>query len=264
MSGELSGSNIHVVYGHGSTRVQAVRGVSVSISTDRSLGLAGESGSGKSTLARTLVGMNPPTDGSVGWNGTPLSSLPARGAGSRPRIVQMVFQDPMSSLNPRMTVGEAIREALRVNEIPGDHRNETVRLLSIVGMDAADVDKYAFQFSGGQRQRIAIARALAVRPEVLVCDEATSALDVSVQASVLNLLRDIRRESGLALAVVSHNLDVLRYLCDDIAVMRQGVVVENRPAEDLFRDPQDPYTRMLLDAVPRFAVTPGIERRTAA
>ncbi len=145
----------------------------------------------------------------------------------------------------------------RVNDIPGDHRTETVRLLNIVGLSATDVEKYPFQFSGGQRQRVAIARALAVRPEVLVCDEATSALDVSVQASVLNLLRDIRRESGLALAVVSHNLDVLRYLCDDIAVMRQGVVVENRPAEDLFRDPHDPSRGCWLDAVPRFSVTAG-------
>ncbi|MDF2507009.1 MAG: oligopeptide transporter ATP-binding protein [Microbacterium sp.] len=264
MSGQLIGSDIHVVYGRGATRVYAVRGVSVTVSTERSLGLAGESGSGKSTLARALVGMSRPTDGRVEWNGARLETLPARGEGSRPRIVQMVFQDPMSSLNPRMTVGDAIREALQVNDIPGDHRTETVRLLNIVGLSATDVDKYPFQFSGGQRQRVAIARALAVRPQVLVCDEATSALDVSVQASVLNLLRDIRRESGLALAVVSHNLDVLRYLCDDIAVMRQGVIVENRPAEDLFRDPHDPYTRMLLDAVPRFSVTPGIRRGTAA
>ena len=169
----------------------------------------------------------------------------------------------MSSLNPRMTVGETIREALQVNAIPGDHRAEVTRLLGTVGLDAAAVKKYPFEFSGGQRQRVAIARALAVRPQVLVCDEATSALDVSVQASVLNLLRDIRREVGLALAVVSHNLDVLRYLCDDIAVMRDGVVVESQPAEDLFQHPQDPYTRMLLETVPRFAVTPGIERGTA-
>ena len=264
MSGRLVGEDLHVVYGHGSSAVHAVRGVSISVSTERSLGLAGESGSGKSTVARALVGMNPPTEGTVLWNGVPLSKLPSRGPGSRPRIVQMVFQDPMSSLNPRMTVGDAIREALKVNDIPGDHRTEVVRLLKTVGMDASAVEKYPFQFSGGQRQRVAIARALAVRPEVLVCDEATSALDVSVQASVLNLLRDIRRDSGLALAVVSHNLDVLRYLCDDIAVMREGLVVENRPAEELFRDPRDPYTRMLLAAVPRFAVAPGIDRGDAA
>lgn len=263
MSGELRADDVHVVYGHGANRVHAVRGVSATISSDRALGIAGESGSGKSTLARALIGLLEPASGSVTFNGAPLAELPKRGEGSRPRVVQMVFQDPMSSLNPRMTVGDAIREALQVNDIPGDHRAEVRRLLGIVGLEVADASKYPFQFSGGQRQRIAIARALAVRPEVLVADEATSALDVSVQASVLNLLRDIRRESGLALAVVSHNLDVLRYLCDDIMVMRQGIAVETRPTEALFEDPHDPYTKMLLGAVPRFAVTPGIDRRAA-
>lgn len=264
MSGELIVDDVHVVYGHGAGQVHAVRGVSVAFSSDRALGIAGESGSGKSTLAKAIVGLLDPTAGNIAWNGQSIHSMPIRGPGSRARLIQMVFQDPMSSLNPRMTVGEAIREVLKVNEIPGDHRSEVVRLLRIVDLDAQTVDKYPFQFSGGQRQRVAIARALAARPQVLVADEATSALDVSVQAAVLNLLRDIRQETGLALAAVSHNLDVLRYLCEDIVVMRDGVAVEASPREQLFENPEDPYTRMLLDAVPRFSVTPGIDRWASA
>ncbi|MFT4235791.1 MAG: ABC transporter ATP-binding protein [Microbacterium sp.] len=257
MTAILRADDVHVTYGHGRARNRALRGATVEVTPERSLGLAGESGSGKSTLARVLVGLQTPTSGTVTWNGMPIAALPARGPGSRARVVQMVFQDPMSSLNPRMTAGEVLREALVVNDIAGDARAEVLRLLRLVDLDAAAVDKYPFQFSGGQRQRIALARALAVRPEVLVCDEMTSALDVSVQAAVLNLLRDIRAQSGLGLAVVSHNLDVLRYLCDEIAVMRNGIVVEQSAAEELFASPRDPYTRSLLDAIPRFAHTPG-------
>ncbi len=264
MTDALIADDVHVVYGHGRNRVHAVRGVSFAITPETSLGLAGESGSGKSTVARALVGLLEPSQGAVTWRGAALASLPQRGEGSRARTVQMVLQDPMSSLNPRMTAGDAIREALLVNDIPGDHRAETVRLLRMVDLDAAGVDKYPFQFSGGQRQRIALARALAVRPDVLVCDEMTSALDVSVQAQVLNLLRDIRNDTGLALAVVSHNLDVLRYLCDEIAVMRDGVVVEHAPADELFRQPREEYTRMLLASVPRFSVAPGVARGVIA
>lgn len=263
MSTELVANDVEIVYGHGRNRLQAVKGVSVTITPERSVGIAGESGSGKSTLARALVGMLTPVSGTVTFNGTPILDMPARGPGSRARAVQMVFQDPMSSLNPRMTAGEAIREALMVNDIPGDHRVETIRLLGTVGMDQSAVEKYPFQFSGGQRQRIALARAMAVRPDVLVCDEMTSALDVSVQAAVLNLLRDIRAETGLGLCVVTHNLDVLRYLCDDIVIMKSGEVVESGAAETLFTDPQQDYTRMLIAAVPRFAVTPGIDRSAA-
>lgn len=263
MSDALVADNVNIIYGHGRNQLHAVKDVSVRITAARSLGVAGESGSGKSTLARTLVGMLQPASGMVSWAGKPLKDLAERGPGSRARVIQMVFQDPMSSLNPRMTAGDAIREVLQVNDIPGDHRDETLRLLKTVDLDGSAVDKYPFQFSGGQRQRIALARAMAVRPEVLVCDEMTSALDVSVQAAVLNLLRDIRNETGLALCVVTHNLDVLRYLCDDIVIMREGAVVETAPAEHLFNNPQDPYTRMLLDAVPRFAVTPGIDRAHA-
>lgn len=260
MSDALVADDVHIVYGHGRHQLHAVKGVSVSVTAERSLGIAGESGSGKSTLARALVGMLQPAAGTISWAGKPIKSLPERGRGSRARTIQMVFQDPMSSLNPRMTAGDAIREALHVNDILGDHRAETVRLLKTVDLDSSAVDKFPFQFSGGQRQRIAMARALAVRPEVLICDEMTSALDVSVQAAVLNLLRDIRAETGLALCVVTHNLDVLRYLCDDIVIMREGEIVEAASADDLFTRPQDDYTRMLLDAVPRFAVTPGIEQ----
>lgn len=263
MSGELIADDVHVIYGHGARQLHAVRGVSVRFSSSRALGIAGESGSGKSTLAKAIVGLLEPSAGTVAWNGKSIHAMPLRGTGSRARVVQMVFQDPMSSLNPRMTVGEAIREVLHVTDAPGNHRTEVTRLLRIVDLEAQDVDKYPFQFSGGQRQRIAIARALAARPQILVADEATSALDVSVQAAVLNLLRDIRKETGLALAAVSHNLDVLRYLCEDIVVMRDGRVVEAAPREELFDHPQDPYTQMLLEAVPRFSVTPGIDREAS-
>ncbi|MFE4194582.1 ABC transporter ATP-binding protein [Paenarthrobacter sp. NPDC056912] len=260
MSEGLRATDISVSYGHGSQKTTALNGVSVTISPQQSLGLAGESGSGKSTLARVLVGLLAPERGTVTWNGRPLAELPRRGPDSRPRTVQLVFQDPAASLSQRMTVGQTLREALVVNDIPGDHRAEMLRLLGLVGLEARDADRYPFQFSGGQRQRIALARALAVRPAVLLCDEITSALDVSVQAGILNLLRDIRQETGLALAVVSHNLDVIRYLCDHVCVMRAGDVVEHGPTDEVLHAPADGYTRQLVEAVPRFAVPPGIHR----
>lgn len=255
----LKAQDVRVTYGHGSRAVQAVRGVSLAFSADRSLGIAGESGSGKSTLARALVGLLQPGSGTVEWGGRSILELPKHGPGSLTRTVQMVFQDPGSSLNQRMTVGDTLREALAVNAISGDHKAEVERLLNQVELKASDAVKYPYQFSGGQKQRIALARALAVRPEVLVCDEMTSALDVSVQAAILNLLREVRRETGLALAVVTHNLDVVRYLCDDVVVMRSGEVVEHGGTGEVFSDPQDLYTKRLLAAVPKFRFEPFSE-----
>ncbi len=257
----LAARDVHVVYGSRARAVQALRGVSVTVAPERSIGLAGESGSGKSTLARVLVGMQPQTSGTVTWDGRPLVSLPRSGSGARPRVVQLVFQDPMSSLNPKMTAGQAIGEALAVNRIPvEDQQAEVARLLDMVGLSSTDSKKFPFQFSGGQRQRVALARAVAVRPAVLVCDEMTSALDVSAQAVILNLLRDIRTQTGLGLAVVSHNLDVIRYLCDDVHVMRDGQVIESGPTMKVFDDPQETYTRQLVAAIPRFSVTPRRQR----
>lgn len=253
---DMLADDVSVTYGRGARAVKALDGVSVAFSAERSLGIAGESGSGKSTLGRLLIGMNAPDSGRVLIDGAPLSELPPTGPGSRPRAVQMVFQDPGSSLNARMTVGETIREALQANRIEVDPVAEARRLLDAVGLESDAENRYPFQFSGGQRQRVAIARALSVRPRVLVCDEPTSALDVSVQAAILDLLRSVRREWGLALAVITHNLDVVRYLCDDVVILKSGQVVEHGETTSVFASPRDPYTRALLDAVPRFRFEP--------
>ncbi|MFF2843619.1 ABC transporter ATP-binding protein [Paenarthrobacter sp. NPDC057981] len=252
----LEATNVRASYGHGRRKVDAVRGVNLKLSPQGSIGIAGESGCGKSTLARMLIGLLAPDEGEITWNGTRLADLPRTGAQSLPRTVQMVFQDPTSSLNPRMTVGATISEALRVNHIDVDVQEEARRLLTMVGLHPADAAKYPFQFSGGQKQRIAIARALAPRPKILVCDEMTSALDVSVQAAILNLLRAVRQEMQTGLLVITHNLEVVRYLCDDVVVMQSGDVIESGPTAQVFGDPQSSYTRQLLDAVPRFRFPP--------
>ncbi|WP_447648159.1 ABC transporter ATP-binding protein [Microbacterium forte] len=252
----VTASGIEVFYGRGRTRVQALRGVRVAFDDTRSLGIAGESGSGKSTLARVLVGMIEPDAGEVSIDGVPLSTMPVRGPLSRSRRVQMVFQDPSASLNARMTVSGTLAEALLVNGIEVDRRAEVDRLLDLVELPSAAKERYPFELSGGQKQRVAIARSLACRPSVLVCDEPTSALDVSVQAAILRLLADVRREERLALAVITHNLDVVRALCDDVVVMREGAVVEAGSSAHVFENPSDAYTRELLAAVPRMRYQP--------
>ncbi|MBP2329235.1 peptide/nickel transport system ATP-binding protein [Kibdelosporangium banguiense] len=248
---ELAATGLSVRYGSGRRAHMALCDVTVALNRGESLGLAGESGSGKSTLGKALVGLLDPYAGEVSWAGKPLSALPRRGPGSRSRTLQLVFQDPNSSLNQRMTVGATIAEALVVNQIEADVPVEVARLLEVVGLDPRDAGRYPYQFSGGQRQRIALARALAVRPEVMICDEITSSLDVSVQAQILNLLRDIHRETGMGLIVISHNLDVVHYLCRTVCVLRNGEIVEHGQTEQVFTDPRDEYTRELLAAVPR-------------
>lgn len=214
----------------------AVDDVSLTVARGEVTGLVGESGSGKSTLARAVAGLTP-------YQGT--ISAVARGH------VQMVFQDPHASLNPRMRVGDAIAEGLRV---PRPQRPaEIARLLDLVALPASYAAKYPRELSGGQRQRVAIARALAARPEVLIADEITSALDVSVQGAVLNLIRDLRAELGLTMLFISHNLAVVRYVCDAVAVMRHGRLVEAGPVDEVITTPRHAYTRALLDAVPRLA-----------
>jgi ABC-type glutathione transport system ATPase component len=229
----------------------ALSDVDIALSRGESLGVAGESGSGKSTLAKALVGLVQPHAGQVTWAGRPLSALSRRGPGSRSRTVQLVFQDPNSSLNRRMTIGATIAEALVVNGIEADVPGEVARLLDLVGLASGDVGRYPHELSGGQRQRIALARALAVRPQVLICDEITSSLDVSVQAQILNLLREIHRDTGTGLIVISHNLDVVRYLCRTVCVLRHGRIVESGPTDRVFANPREQYTRELLAAVPR-------------
>ncbi len=232
--------------------LRAVDGVDLEVGRGEALALVGESGSGKSTLALALSGLQPVNSGEIKLNGT---TVGARRSLADRRRVQMVFQDPYSSLNPRLTVGSVLRELLRVHHVVprGEVGAESKRLLTLVGLPEEAVGAYPRQFSGGQRQRIAIARALALRPEVLIADEPVSALDVSVQATILNLLASLRAELGLSLLLISHNLAVVRHLCDRVAVMYLGRIVEVASTEQLFGDPRHPYTRALLAAIPRLA-----------
>lgn len=234
------------------TMLHAVDGVSFSISRGETLALVGESGCGKSTVARLLVGLYPLTQGSIQLEGRDLNALRKHDSKAVQRRMQMIFQDPYASLNPRWRVGRIIAEPLLVHEnLDKQQRTKRVgELLTQVGLDPADSRRYPHQFSGGQRQRISIARALAVRPEFLVCDEPTSALDVSVQAQVLNLMKDLQREMGLTYLFISHNLAVVHHVADRVAVMYLGRIVELAPRDTLFNTPRHPYTRMLLSAIP--------------
>jgi len=239
---------------HEANVLHAVDGVDLTIPRGEALALVGESGSGKSTLARALAGLQRPDRGEIRLEG---KILPPRRSRTDQRKIQMVFQDPYSSLNPRLTVGGMLHELLRVHHVvPGTEvESYTRELLGLVGLGEEAVHAYPRQFSGGQRQRVAIARALALRPELLVADEPVSALDVSVQATILNLLQDLRAELGLTLLLISHNLAVVRHLCDRIAVMYLGRIIEVAPTETLFASPQHPYTQGLLAAIPRMTFT---------
>ena len=230
--------------------VHALAGVSLDVCTGERLGVVGESGSGKSTLARLLVGLDRPTSGAVRYEGIDISRLPEKELRFLRRDVQLVFQDPMGSLNPRMTVRRIVQEPLKGLAVAGDHDARVDELLDAVGLPRGAADRYPHQFSGGQRQRIAIARALAPHPQVLVADEPVSALDVSVRAQVLNLLLDLVDELALTLVFVSHDLGVVRFLCDRIAVLHRGRLVESGPTERVYDAPVQPYTKALLAAVP--------------
>ena len=234
--------------------VHAVDGVSFSIARGRTLALVGESGCGKSTVARLLVGLQQPTAGQVLFDGADIArTLGGAGAAALRRRMQMIFQDPYASLNPRWTVRDIVAEPLVEHGLVRGAAALPARvgaLLESVGLAAADMQKYPHQFSGGQRQRISIARALATQPEFLVCDEPTSALDVSVQAQVLNLMKDLQRAHALTLLFISHNLAVVRHVSDEVGVMYLGRLVEWTDKATLFATPRHPYTRMLLDAIP--------------
>lgn len=239
--------------------LNAVDGVSFDIERGRTLALVGESGCGKSTVARLLVGLYEPTRGHMTFDGQDAHAEFKKPSGrTLRRRIQMIFQDPYASLNPRWTVEAIIGEPLREHGLVTDAaelRERVGGLLKSVGLSALDMPKYPHQFSGGQRQRISIARALATEPEFLVCDEPTSALDVSVQAQVLNIMKDLQRERGLTYLFISHNLAVVRHVSDEVGVMYLGRLVERADKHTLFATPRHPYTRMLLDAIPEMRQT---------
>ncbi len=226
--------------------VAALKAISLNIYRGETLGLVGESGSGKSTLAKTLIQLVRPSSGSLYFQGSEIGSLEKKPLKQLRRKMQIIFQDPYASLNPRMTVREILKEPLEIHQLEGSAE----QLLAQVGMNASHLNRFPHEFSGGQRQRIAIARALAVDPEFLICDEPFSALDVSIQAQIVNLLQKVQKKRKLTYLIIAHDLAMIRYLCDRVAVMYRGALMELAPSEELYRNPMHPYTKALLSAVP--------------
>ncbi|MCX5192592.1 ATP-binding cassette domain-containing protein [Streptomyces sp. NBC_00249] len=265
----LEVSGLRKTYRTGGAEVVAVDGLTFSLPPGGALGIVGESGSGKTTTARMLIGLERPDAGRILVQGSPLAaSVRGRTARlARAKAVQMVFQDPYLSLDSRVSIGATVDGVLRLHSLkdPAARADRVRELLAQVGLGAREAAALPRHLSGGQRQRAAIARALAVEPAVLVLDEAVSALDVSVQAQVLNLLCDIRRDTGIGLVFVSHDLAVVRYVCDEALVMYRGRTMEHRPVGELLTDPGHPYTRLLLASVPRPGWDPdSISRRRRA
>jgi len=264
MSVLVRAEGISKVFSSQAGDVRAVDDVTLEIRRGETLGLVGESGSGKSTVARLFMGLQPPTSGRVSFDGHDLAALSGRELRTVRRRMQMVFQNPYGSLLPHYTAAANVAEPLRLHRI-GDkesRRGDALRLLDLVGVNPRFADLYPRQFSGGQQQRIAIARALALEPDLLVCDEPTSALDVSIQAQILKLLDDLRQSLGLTCLFISHNLAVIERLATRVAVMNNGRVVELAEAEELFRAPKDAYTQALLAAVLPVRGAPAREEST--
>ncbi len=264
---EVKNLKVHFPVKHGlfsrvKASVKAVDDVSFSIGPGETLGLVGESGCGKTTLGRAIVKLVEPTSGSVVFAERDIAKLSGRELRGVRRGLQMIFQDPVGSLNPRMTVEEIVGEALDIHKLAGDpatRRNRIRELLKSVGLNETHAERYPHEFSGGQRQRIGIARALAVEPELIVCDEPVSALDVSVQAQIINLLQDLQQERGLAYLFVAHDLAVVKHISHRVMVMYLGKVVEIGPAKAVVEEPKHPYTQALISAVP--VVDPDSKRQ---
>ncbi len=244
----IRGGVLGRVQGH----VKAVDGISFDVYEGETVSIVGESGCGKSTTGRSILRLQEPTEGQVIFDGEDITRLSKAELRRRRRKMQIIFQDPFASFNPRQTIQQLLDEAMAIQGTrpPQERRSRTMELLEMVGLKAEHIDRYPHEFSGGQRQRIAIARALSVEPELIVCDEAVSALDVSVQAQVINLLRRLQRELGLTYIFVAHDLGVVRHISDRIIVMYLGKIVEVGNAETIFSRPQHPYTRALLSAIP--------------
>jgi len=245
--------------------VHAVDDISFAIARGETLGIVGESGSGKSTTARLVLRLLDPSAGRIRFDGTDITTLAGAGLRRFRRRMQIVFQDPFASLDPRQTVEEIVGEPLLLHRAgtAAARRERVAELLSLVGLSAAQARRYPHEFSGGQRQRVGIARALAAEPELIVCDEPVSALDVSIQAQVLNLLRDLQERLGIAYLFITHDLAVVRHVAHRVAVMRRGKIVEMAPTEALFATPVDPYTQSLVAAMPEVKTAPAIQERLA-
>jgi peptide/nickel transport system ATP-binding protein/oligopeptide transport system ATP-binding protein len=257
---EVAGLQVHFPVRSGvlqriTSHVKAVDGISFSIPAGATVGLVGESGSGKSTTGKAIIRLAPITAGTISYRGTELTRLSAAEFLPYRKRIQMIFQDPYNSLNPRLTVEAIVGEALEIH-FPqfsrAQRRTRILELLALVGMEPRHIDRYPHEFSGGQRQRIGIARTLAVEPEFVICDEPVSALDVSVQAQIINLLQDLQKQLNLTYLFISHDLAVVEHICSHVLVMQNGVIVEAAEATELYRNPQHEYTRRLLAAVPDF------------
>jgi len=248
----LSVENLQVRYRSAGREVHAVNGVDLHIDAGETVGLVGESGCGKSTLGKTILRLTPASGGDIRLDGTPITHLSQRALRPYRRRMQMVFQDPYGSLNPRQTVGTLLDTALKVHgqRDAAERQRRLADIVARVGLPAAALGRYPHEFSGGQRQRIGIARALVLAPELIICDEPVSALDVSIQAQILNLLAELKQGLGLSYLFISHDLSVVRYFADRVLVMYQGRIVESADHASLWRAPRHPYTRALIAAVP--------------